>query len=397
MPAFSYTDPNSLLDRPKGERFLAESMGEPMAVASPAAHVSPGDTDSMRLCLALQQEELGQIQQPDFATAETDGMDDETRATLELAWRLEQEERARLQEQTAAAERLANEPEDTDSLALAIRLQQEDDEQALRNVIGVLPPDEGSEPGSPSQYTYEQLMRLGETIGEVSKGAAAEDIAALRTMSYDEASADSTVILGEQVWRASRAGHAPAAPSERAPPGRARPVPRPTLAPVGCHAVPDRPCSSVGALARSARSAAWNTRVTTRCVCSDVATRSTPNASTSGWPSTKRARCARSRSASLLSACAHRVRRLSRRRREKRSATHRRSLALLGPRRPPATSVLFRLFGRAQRRSRLWHKASSLHGVTRSSLAVFTVLAELIRAQYAALSGSDLRCETPDA
>jgi len=173
-------------------------MGEPMAVASPAAHVSPGDTDSMRLCLALQQEELGQIQQPDFATAETDGMDDETRATLELAWRLEQEERARLQEQTAAAERLANEPEDTDSLALAIRLQQEDDEQALRNVIGVLPPDEGSEPGSPSQYTYEQLMRLGETIGEVSKGAAAEDIAALRTMSYDEASADSTVILGEQ-------------------------------------------------------------------------------------------------------------------------------------------------------------------------------------------------------
>jgi len=38
-----------------------------------------------------------------------------------------------------------------------------------------------------------------------------------------------------------------------------------------------------------------------------------------------------------------------------------------------------------------------MHGVTRSSLAVFTVLAELIRAQYAALSGSDLRCETPDA
>ena len=44
----------------------------------------------------------------------------------------EQEERQRVQEQQAAAQRLSQEPEDAESLALAIRLQQEDDDESAR-------------------------------------------------------------------------------------------------------------------------------------------------------------------------------------------------------------------------------------------------------------------------
>ena len=106
-----------------------------------------------------------------------------------------------MQEQQAAAERLAQEPEDAESIALAIRLQQEDDEAALRNALGVLPNasgDDGDEPGSPSQYSYEQLMMLGETVGEVSRGAKQDDITRLRVLTHHKCVADSTVILGEQ-------------------------------------------------------------------------------------------------------------------------------------------------------------------------------------------------------
>jgi len=133
------------------------------------------------------------MQPPDFGD-----VDDDTRQSLELAWRLQQEEQARMQEHAAAAERLQNEPEDAESIALAIRLQQEDDEQALRNALGVMGGDDGSEPGSPSQYSYEQLMRLSETVGEVNRGASEDDINKLRTMTYEEACKDSNIILGEQ-------------------------------------------------------------------------------------------------------------------------------------------------------------------------------------------------------
>ena len=99
---------------------------------------------------------------------------------------------------TFTAARLQHEPEDADSIALAIRLQQEDDEQALRDALGVQEGEE-EDPGSPSQYSYEQLMRLSQTVGEVSKGASAEQITGLPIMTYAEAQKDSRVLLGEQV------------------------------------------------------------------------------------------------------------------------------------------------------------------------------------------------------
>ena len=73
----------------------------------------------------------------------TEDMDDATRESFELAWRLQAEEDARVAEQQAAATRLQDEPEDAESLALAIRLQQEDDEQALRNAMGETEEDGG--------------------------------------------------------------------------------------------------------------------------------------------------------------------------------------------------------------------------------------------------------------
>ncbi len=103
----------------------------------------------------------------------------------------------RLAEQQAAAARLQDEPEDAESIALAIRLQQEEDEQALRDAIGV-PEGDDEAPGSPSQYSYEQLMRLTETVGEVSRGASSDVIEKLRTMSYAEARADPAIVLGER-------------------------------------------------------------------------------------------------------------------------------------------------------------------------------------------------------
>ena len=152
--------------------------------------------------MQLQHEDLGGMfggmQQPSFDDAD---LDEDTRESLRLAWQLQEEERTRVAEQRAAEERLQNEPEDAESIALAIRLQQEDDEQALRNALGVNGTD--SEPGSPSSYSYEQLMRLGQTIGEVSKGASEDQINALRTITFAEAQKDSSIILGEQA-RATR-------------------------------------------------------------------------------------------------------------------------------------------------------------------------------------------------
>ena len=196
---------------------LAPSTHENAAPNSLASASS--ENESLRLCLALQQEELAasmaQAQQngsdarPSAADGagsasadggEADQLDEETRATLELARRLQEEERLYLAEQQAAHERLAGEAEDEDSLALAIRLQQEDDEQALRDALG-LQGGEGDDddPGSPSQYSYEQLMRLGETVGEVSRGASGDQIESLRTLTVAEAQAEgSGVILGEQ-------------------------------------------------------------------------------------------------------------------------------------------------------------------------------------------------------
>jgi hypothetical protein len=152
----------------------------------------------MRLALALQQEELASGFMPEQqGSLDTEGLDEETKQSLELAWRLQEEERKRIDEQREAASRMQGEPDDEESIALAIRLQQEDDEQALRDALGVQE-GEMDDQGSPSQFSYEQLMRLGETVGEVSRGACPEQITALRTCTVAEAQANKAIILGEQ-------------------------------------------------------------------------------------------------------------------------------------------------------------------------------------------------------
>ena len=185
-----------------GDVSMADCGGGSGSAGQQAA--ADAEAESVRLCLELQQQE--NQHQPAFgdvgglAGIDMSGLDEETKASLELAMRLEQEERQRVQEQQAAAQRLSQEPEDAESLALAIRLQQEDDEMALRNALGVLPSngDDDDEPGSPSQYSYEQLMQLGEAVGEVSRGAQAEDIVKLRVVTHAAATRDPCVLLGEQ-------------------------------------------------------------------------------------------------------------------------------------------------------------------------------------------------------
>lgn len=58
-------------------------------------------------------------------------------ASLQLVLRLQMEEEAWHAEQMAMQERAPEHPEDEDSLALAIRLQQEDDDALLRSVLGM--------------------------------------------------------------------------------------------------------------------------------------------------------------------------------------------------------------------------------------------------------------------
>ena len=226
-----------------------------------------------------------------------EGMDEETRQSFELAWKLQAEEDAREAEQAAAAARIQHEPEDTESMALAIRLQQEDDEQALRNALGVLGGDADSDdPGSPSQYSYEQLMNLQQTVGEVSRGASFQAIDALRTMSYEEACKDADVILGDQVRARASLVRTPASGAHHSLP--ASPLSLCARLHVSCAP----PCSS-------APSAASSTRRVTRCACCAAATRSTPSASTNGSLSTRAAHCAKRRSSRRLLLHVHRARR----------------------------------------------------------------------------------------
>ncbi|KAH8069095.1 ubiquitin-protein transferase [Aureococcus anophagefferens] len=87
-----------------------------------------------------------------------------------------------------------------ESLALAWRLQQEDDDRALLMALnGGREPPAGvtARNVSPSQMTHDQLMELGDNIGKVSKGAASSAVDALPTCKYCDA-ADHGAIAGDQ-------------------------------------------------------------------------------------------------------------------------------------------------------------------------------------------------------
>lgn len=130
-------------------------------------------------------------------------MDDEA-ASLALAMRLQEEDHAYAQTwggglwlSPTAQDRQEQSPEDEESLALAIRLQQEEDDAQLRATLGLGDGDEV--PGSPSNYTHEQLLRLSETVGTVSRGASREAIDAFRRFSVADSLTVSGALIGEQV------------------------------------------------------------------------------------------------------------------------------------------------------------------------------------------------------
>ena len=131
---------------------------------------------------------------------------DEEAESIALALRLQEEDNAYAQSWGGGAwsapspgQEQSAEPADEDdeaSIALAIRLQQEDDDAQLRATLGLA---EGEEMGDPDNLSYEQLLRLNDTVGTVSRGASSESVEALKLMTVAEARADPSVRLGEQV------------------------------------------------------------------------------------------------------------------------------------------------------------------------------------------------------
>jgi len=123
---------------------------------------------------------------------------DDEAASLALAMQLQEEDNAYAtswQSTMVSPERQEQSTEDEESLALAIRLQQEEDEAQLRNTLGL---EDGEDtPDSPSNYSYEQLLRLSDTVGTVSKGASSESVDALCVMDVATARTDPAVIIGE--------------------------------------------------------------------------------------------------------------------------------------------------------------------------------------------------------
>lgn len=137
-------------------------------------------------------------------TGAEDGM--ECDDDLKLALRLQAEEETRgYDDDDEGVAPEANDPELEASLALAMQLQQQDDaaqlQAALAGVSGVAALSEGADLRalSPSQLDYEQLIRLGENLGHVSRGASQESVDELPVRSHAECCAPhSGVIVGPE-------------------------------------------------------------------------------------------------------------------------------------------------------------------------------------------------------
>jgi hypothetical protein len=159
-------------------------------LSTPASGGKEVDSDeaSLELCRMLQLEEQEQMQdqlrQMVEAQSQAQPDDDETMALIR---RMQQEEEDAFQEQLRETERLQ-------------------DEQ-MREAGLVI---EGADGGSPSQFSYEQLTALGETIGDVSRGASDESIGALKTVTFK--CCDSSVNAGT---KARRPAHMPCRPPLR--------------------------------------------------------------------------------------------------------------------------------------------------------------------------------------
>ena len=221
--------------------------GMSMLICSPISHSPPP--------------RMGDLDTPASVGKELDGEE----ATLALARMLQLEEQEQLQEQIRqmVEAQAQAQPDDDETMALVRRMQQEEEDQfqehlreterlqdeQMREAGLVI---EGADGGSPSQFSYEQLTALGDTVGTVSRGASDESIGALKTVMFKYC--DSSVNPGTKVRRSTHT------PSQSLPRSR----------------------HSTCVLARSAPSARRISRATTSCVCSRVSTPSMLSALISG-------------------------------------------------------------------------------------------------------------------
>ena len=88
-------------------------------------------------------------------------------------------------------------PELEKSILLATQLQQEFDDQLIRNYMQSQQPNTRTGAISPSQYTYEDWISLCDNIGQVSRGANQKDINNLPIYSLTEFKT-----LTQQDWEA---------------------------------------------------------------------------------------------------------------------------------------------------------------------------------------------------
>jgi len=157
----------------------------------------------------------------DLSTPASGGKDvDSEEASMELCRKLQLAEEEELQDQLRqmVEAQAQAQPDDDETTALIRRMQQEDEEafqeqlreterlqdEQMRDAGLVI---EGADGGSPSQFSYEQLTALGETVGNVSRGASDESIGALKTVTFK--CCDSSVNAGT---KARRPAHMPRLP-----------------------------------------------------------------------------------------------------------------------------------------------------------------------------------------
>ncbi|KAG8467665.1 hypothetical protein KFE25_006717 [Diacronema lutheri] len=125
--------------------------------------------------------------------------------SLKLALQLQAEEDEQHVDDSDGDAADDNDPELEATLALAMQLQQQDDAAQLHAALMGNLADGGVNAGvnlralSPSQLDYEQLIRLGENVGHVSRGASQESVDELPVRSHAECCAPhSDVLVGAE-------------------------------------------------------------------------------------------------------------------------------------------------------------------------------------------------------
>ena len=187
-PLSPYRDPSANCDPSEAPTPVRERRRE----SPPPDEPENAEEESLRLALELQEREERYAREQEEGAARH----------AELSQRRREEEVSDGEDDEEEGEE--EEEDDYDeSLALAWRLQQEDDDRALLMAMngGIEPPEGATERSlSPSQMTYDQLLQLGENVGKVSKGTDQKQLDDLPTCTYGEAKSkgEAFAILGEQ-------------------------------------------------------------------------------------------------------------------------------------------------------------------------------------------------------